>query len=461
MRARISVAAALAVAVAVALAALVAYTATARTLRDQVDDDLRRQTEQVLRDPQRALAATPDGARFGPDGDRSFGGRVGGDRGDPGAFAQVVSSAGRVVGFPRDGDPLPVADVAVRAAAGGEGGRSAFGDLTADGVPYRVLAVRIESGYALQVARSVEEVDAGLDDLRGQLLLIVLGGVVVAAVAGAIVGARGVRPVTQLAVSVDHVARTGDLSHRIPVHGDDEPARLARRFNEMLEGIEQARQAQDQLVADASHELRTPLTALRANVELLASGAELDPEDRRRLTEELTVQLDGVGGLVGDLVEMARGERPLTNPVPVRLDDVVEEAAARARTWWPEARVTVDAAESTVPGDPDAIARAVGNLIDNAAKHGGGRVEVTVRGPVVTVRDHGPGIPPEQREQAFARFWRGPEARARPGSGLGLAIVRQIARAHGGDAVLDDPPGGGARVTLRLGPTAGPSPGAA
>ena len=246
------------------------------------------------------------------------------------------------------------------------------------------------------------------------------------------------------------MTRTGDLSHRIPVNGDDEAAQLAARFNAMLHSLEQARSAQDQLVADASHELRTPLTALRANVELLASGAVLAPDDRRRLIDDLTVQLDEFGGLVGDLMLLARGERTLAHPVPVALDELTDDAVARARAWWPEAALTVTTTPTIVLGDPDALSRAVANLIDNAIKHGGGTAEISVHDGAVHVRDFGAGIPTDDQEQVFARFWRGAEARALPGSGLGLAIVAQVAAVHDGTITIAPHDGPGTLMVLQL-----------
>jgi len=442
LRTRITLAAALAVAIAIVLAAFAAYTATASTLRGQIDNALRNQARRAL------LRLSPQG---GP-----FGGPQAGDFGDAGGFFQLVDAQGRTLNLPSGRQPLPVPASSVAVARSGSG--SQLTTVSTGGVDLRVLAVSIQPGLALQVAEPLTQVDAALADLRQQLILIGLAGIALAALSGAIVGTRGIRPVTVLAASVDHVARTGDLAHRIPVSGDDEPARLARRFNEMLEGLEQARHAQDQLVADASHELRTPLTALRANVELLASGAELDPEDRRRLTEDLTVQLDGVGALVGDLVLLARGQRALAQPVPVQLDEVADDAVARARAWWPDATIQITTQPSNVIGDSDALGRAVGNLIDNGVKHGGGNVEVDVAGGVVRVRDHGPGISDADDGQVFARFWRGPEARSRPGSGLGLAIVQQVAVAHGGTVTIEHPSDGGARFVLQIPPAPPPAP---
>jgi len=444
LRTRIAVASALTVAVAIVLAAFAAYSATSSTLHDQIDNQLIRQAQAQLH-------------RFSPQGGPS--GPQAGDFGGAGGFVQLVNGQGQTIDFNSSAPALPVAASSMAVAQTGSG--SEFGNVTTSGgVDLRVLAVPVAQGVALQIAQPLTQVDSTLSNLQQELVIISLAGIALAAVAGTLIAARGVRPVTALAESVDHVARTGDLSHRIPVRGHDEPAILAMRFNEMMEGLEQSRHSQDQLIADASHELRTPLTALRANVELLASGAELDPEDRRKLTEDLTVQLDGVGALVGDLVLLARGERALVNPVPVQLDEVTEDAVARARAWWPAAQIAITAQPTLVSGDPDALGRAVGNLIDNGVKHGGGNVEVTVADGVVTVRDHGPGIPDAEDEQVFARFWRGPDARSRPGSGLGLAIVKQVAAAHGGDVSIVHPEGGGAEFDFAI-PTAPAEPAAA
>ncbi len=437
LRTRIAVASALAVAIAIVIASFAAYSATSSTLHSQIDDQLVRQAEVALH-------------RFGPQGGPA--GPQAGDFGGAGGFAQLVNAQGQTYDYNASEPALPVA--ASSAAVAQQGTGSAFGNVTTPtGVELRTLAVPVAQGVALQIAQPLTDVNTTLSNLEQELVIISLAGIALAGIVGALVAARGIRPVAALAESVDHVAKTGDLSHRIPVKGHDEPALLAQRFNEMMEGLEQARHAQDQLIADASHELRTPLTALRANVELLASGARLDPEDRKKLTEDLTVQLDGVGGLVGDLVLLARGERTLMNPVPVQLDEITEDAVARARAFWPNATIAITAAPTTVSGDPDALGRAIGNLIDNAVKHGGGNVEVAVADGVVKVRDHGPGIPESEDEQVFARFWRGPDARSRPGSGLGLAIVKQVAAAHGGDVSIVHPDGGGAEFDFAI-PTA-------
>jgi two-component system, OmpR family, sensor histidine kinase MprB len=213
-------------------------------------------------------------------------------------------------------------------------------------------------------------------------------------------------------------------------------------------------------VADASHELRTPVTSLRTNIEvLLIEGGDMPEGARRRLLEEVREQTEELGALITDVIELARGEEPLSSVEDIRLDDLVAASVARVARHHPEARFECDLEAGVVEGLPDRLDRAVGNLLDNAAKYGpqGGRVEVTVRGGEVAVRDHGPGVPPADAPLVFDRFYRGDAARGRTGSGLGLAIVRQVAEAHGGSVGVQDADGGGARFWLRL-PSVGGGP---
>ena len=133
---------------------------------------------------------------------------------------------------------------------------------------------------------------------------------------------------------------------------------------------------------------------------------------------------------------------------------MVRDVVARARTNRRDVEIRLDAAPCMVLGVRDQLARAVSNLVDNAAKHGGaaGAVDVVVRDGTVRVRDRGPGVAPPDRAQVFDRFYRSPEARSRPGSGLGLAIVAQTAASHGGETLLEHPEGGGLVAVLRLRP---------
>jgi len=237
---------------------------------------------------------------------------------------------------------------------------------------------------------------------------------------------------------------------------------MARSFNTMLAALDGARAAQRQLVADASHELRTPLTAVRTSIEALARApATLPAAERTRVLATAQAQLEDLSVLVGDLVDLARPAEPAAceEIEDVRLDLLVGEAVERARRHAPDATFALDAAPATVRGVPSRLHRAVGNLLDNAVKHGGdGEVEVAVRaqapgdGAEVRVRDRGPGIAADDLPHVFDRFYRATGARGLPGAGLGLAIVRQVAEAHGGSvrAEAPDDGGGGARLVLSL-----------
>ena len=250
------------------------------------------------------------------------------------------------------------------------------------------------AGYAVMVVRPLDEVDAALVRIKRFLILISAGGIGLAAILAFVVMRTAVAPVRRLTRATEYVAETRDLSGRIEVRGGDELARLAASFNTMLEALEESVRAQRQLVADASHELRTPLTSLRTNIEVLARSEELEPEERERLLADVVEQLGEMSTLVSELVLLARGEEPDGEPETIQLDTLVAGAVERARRNHPGLVFATSLQESTIEGVPSAIERAVGNLLDNAAKWSppGGTVEVLVRGPEVTVGDQGPGI---------------------------------------------------------------------
>jgi two-component system sensor histidine kinase MprB len=164
-------------------------------------------------------------------------------------------------------------------------------------------------------------------------------------------------------------------------------------------------------------------------------------------------QLEEMTTLIAELIELARAEQQWVAPEEVRLDLLVADAVERARRNRPEVVYSVELEPVTVAGVPTTIERAVGNLLDNAAKWSpaGAEVEVELREGRLTVRDHGPGIPEEDLPYVFDRFYRARAARGMPGSGLGLAIVRQVAESHGGDVVAERAEGGGTRMVLTLG----------
>ena len=195
----------------------------------------------------------------------------------------------------------------------------------------------------------------------------------------------------------------------------------------MLDTLEQARENERRFVADASHELRTPLTALRGNVEHLARhGASAE------LVADLQADAERLARLAGDLLALSREDSAAPLDTEVALDELARASAAD----------DVVAERVFVRGDREALARSLGNLVENARRHGQGRVALRVRAidsrVVVEVEDEGPGVPDEEQERVFERF----QGR---GSGLGLAIVRATAERHGGRAYVR-----GARFTIEL-----------
>jgi two-component system sensor histidine kinase MprB len=455
-RRRIVLLAAAAVAVAIALAVTITYIIVRHDLRASVDGALRMTRPEVVLLSKQQL---PPGAEVPPLRDdkqtqpldvrvrvpnAAFGDAIG--------VAQATLEGGTTIrGDARE--ILPVTE-AVRAVAAGKRGPF-LRDETVNDVHLRVFTRRGENGEALQIARSLTEADATLGRLRWVLVTVMLGGVGLAAALGLAVSRAATRPLARLTATAEQVTATGELHHRIPAGADDEPGRLAAAFNAMLSALESSRDAQRQLVADASHELRTPLTAIRANIELLEHAPQLAPAQRAAMLRSARDQLEDLTVLVGDLVDLARAggsDSEIDPPEELRLDQLVGAAVERARRHAPALAFTLAAEPSVVVGCRARLARAVGNLLDNAVKWSppDATIEVTVGDGEVTVRDHGPGIAQIDLPHVFDRFYRAPSARGLPGSGLGLAIVKHVADAHDGTVVAEAAPGGGTLLRLTL-----------
>jgi two-component system sensor histidine kinase MprB len=448
LRRRLMLACAAAVALAVVLAAGLTYWFVRDTLRDQIDASLRNAQPMAAKFPapemERALAPKKAGVAARIDTLRSSSPLDG-----PVVFAQFVKPDGAVQTAPGQRPSPLLDDRDVQAVASGERG-AFFADIKREGRDLRVFITAMADGGALQVARSLDEVNRTLWTLRMGLGVIVLLGIGAALALARLATRAAVRPVSELTDAAEHVARTRDLTRRIEREGDDELSRLAAAFNTMLEALEASQRAQRRLVADASHELRTPLTSLRTNLEVLGR-AGLGAADHGRLRGDVIAQLEELTLLVADLVDLAREEEPVAEREALRLDELVAAAVERAARHAPAVRFATDLEPVVVDGVRSRLDRAVSNLLDNAAKYGGpGTVEVTLRDGELIVRDHGPGIADEDLPFVFDRFYRAPSARGRPGSGLGLAIVRQAAEAHGGSVRVDRAPGGGAVLRMAL-----------
>ncbi|MFE0458664.1 sensor histidine kinase [Kitasatospora sp. NPDC058965] len=306
----------------------------------------------------------------------------------------------------------------------------------------------------LVTATSLTKVDDSLQSLALILVGVSAVGIAVAGVTGRIVARAALRPVHELTDAVEHIARTEEVGTTIPVHGNDEIARLSSSFNSMSTALANSRERQTRLIADAGHELRTPLTSLRTNVDLLIrsndTGRPLPEATRTKLLGSMKAQMQELTVLIGDLLQLSRPDspRPGQNVAIVPFHEIAQRAVDRGKLRGPGLEFRVALAPWYVQADPAALERAVMNLLDNAVKYSppGGTIDVGLEHGRLAVRDHGPGIPADELQYVFDRFWRSPSSRQLPGSGLGLSIVAQTVQDSGG--------------TVTLGPAADGGPGA-
>lgn len=435
-RARITMVAAAAVAVSVATAALVAFFVLRRALSSSADATLQARTAPLV--------------SFASDGDLDVQNDVRKAVNRAGGLAQIVDRTGRVLTPKVAAFPVP-SDAA--AVARGTPTR-AFAVVGHGSARVRVLSLSLNNGTALEVGLALDDYERNLHLLAIVLGIVAVGGVGLAAAAGWLVSAAALVPLDRLARTMDEVAETADLSHRVEVPGSDELAHLARDFNRLLEALDRSRAQQRQLVLDASHELRTPLTSLQTNIEVLQLSDRLDPAEREGVRRDVLTQVHELTTLIRDVVELAQGEPPDDRREDVELDRLVAGVVARAEVYARAEGVALaaDLRPSRVWGVAARLERAVGNLVDNAVKWSppGATVEITSRDGSVVVRDHGAGIAPADLLRIFDRFYRAPAARGMPGSGLGLAIVREVVESEGGSVSAANHPEGGAVFEIRL-----------
>jgi signal transduction histidine kinase len=367
---------------------------------------------------------------------------------------QVLDSTGRIVATSPGGDRLvPLLDGARLRAARGDG-RARFLDGRAYGMPdlLRVIALPARGGQTVIAATSYEQVRSSLATVARTLvigtpiLLVLLG------VASWLIIGGALRPITELRRGAEEISGTA-RSRRLPVpEARDEVHDLAVTLNDMLGRLERAEERQRALVSDTAHELRSPLASIRTQLEVA-----LDHPDSQRWPDTgagVLADTLRLARLADDLLLLARLDERGLSREPVELDALVR--TARDRHSAPRVPLELHAdGPVVVHGDARGLTRMIDNLIDNATRHAGTRVRVRAErsGPwaEVSVTDDGSGIPAADRERVFARFTRLDEGRGRDegGAGLGLAIVRETARAHGGDALLEDAEPG-LRAVVRL-----------
>ncbi|MFE5024290.1 ATP-binding protein [Streptomyces sp. NPDC056656] len=458
LRSRLSVLSAVAVAFAVAAVSVTCWFIVHDQLYSKLDDDLR---DAIPGAPAAQYAQLVANCTTTTAEDNGFG--------RPQVYyVQVIDSHGTVCVAPTSLGTVEAASSDQDIAKHGDADRVYFRNgVDSDGKPLRVMtraavtdgpARAVVQNLALTVAVPLTDTDKTLNNLALVLLIIGGIGVVGAGAAGLWVARTGLRPIDELTDTVEHVARTEDLTVRIPVEGDDEIARLSASFNSMTASLASSRDLQQQLIADAGHELRTPLTSMRTNIELLTrsdeTGRAIPPDDRKALMASLKAQMTELAALIRDLQELSRtglttGDAPLK---VVALHDTVRTALERAALRGPELTITSELAPWYVRAEPASLERAIVNLLDNAVKFSPpeGTIEVHLMRGRLTVRDHGPGIPADELPYVFDRFWRSQSARALPGSGLGLSIVARTVESCGGTVALGAAKGGGTVATVEL-----------
>ena len=332
--------------------------------------------------------------------------------------------------------------------------------------PARYLATPMETDGETS---GVFVVTIFLQERRDQIDQVIRDGAVVfgsifigAAVLSWFVAGRVLRPVKLLTSTARGITES-NWSDRIPVEGDDEIARLARTFNDMLDRLEAAFATQQRFIDDAGHELRTPITIIRGHIELLGD----DPDERREVVHLVTDELDRMTRIVEDLILLAKAEQPdFLQTGPVDVAEFTREVAAKAGPLGRRNWTVAEAPTATLVADRQRLTQAMMNLARNAVEHSaeGTTVEFGSRlmGDEVWlwVRDEGEGIPPEALPRIFERFSRGGSQRSPDGAGLGLAIVEAIATGHGGRVLVKSAPGSGSTFTIVL-PAGGPAEGAA
>jgi heavy metal sensor kinase len=360
-------------------------------------------------------------------------------------FAQILDQRGRVFdqtpGLPRT--PLLSAQQLARASVS----PLPVGRVSVAGESVRLFARAVQAqGQRLTVVvgSSLETRDDALMTLRNELLAGGPVALLLASLVGYLVAGAALRPVERMRVRAAEISARR-LDERLPVvPSGDEISRLGETLNAMLARLETSLERERSFVADAAHELRTPLAHVQAEVELAL--------ERPRRRDELEGALRAVAGetdrlsrLAADLLVLARADE---GALPLQREEVdarelMGGVATRYARRAAEAGRAIDVhGDTTAHVDRLRIEQALGNLIDNALRHGAGTVSVSARteGDFVffEVRDEGSGFPERFGERAFERFSRAEESRTSSGAGLGLAIVAAIAEAHGGSAAIGE-----------------------
>jgi len=354
---------------------------------------------------------------------------------------------------------------------------------------YTLVNNDVGTMHVIQTARSEQDIEQSLGDLRSLLLRGSALVLAFALVGGWLITLGVLTPVRRMTRTASRISTAGDFRQRVPEKswlGKDELATLASTFNEMLATLEALYQQQQRFVADASHELRAPITSIRCNLDLLAKAPDLPPEEAQAALDDAQAEANRMGRLVGDLLTLARSDASRQSEQSqaiavakgyknrneekrqVDLDSLLLEVF---RQYQPAQENGIDDARQQGPrlllqhitpasvlGDADQLKQVLVALLDNALKYTPyeGTISLSLttdeRFAKVKVSDTGIGISPDDLPHIFERFYRADRTRSRDrgGSGLGLAIVQSIVQEHQGTIEVESTPGRGSTFTLSL-----------
>jgi len=349
--------------------------------------------------------------------------------------------------------PLSLVDIV-------QSGQPAFQIFDFGGTPYLAVGVPIASASALFF--QMFPLDQTAQTLRIILLTLVAAGLITT-LAGAVLGrwaaGRALRPLRDVSQAALAIA-SGRLSTRLETADVRDLAVLASSFNRMVDRLQQRIERDARFTSDVSHELRSPLTTLAASLSVIEARRSELPERSQRALDLVSAEIRRFQRMVGELLEISRFDAGSADfeASTVGVGELVRRAVGAAGGQSVPIEVDPGVERRKVVVDKRRIERVMTNLIENAQRYGGGATRVTVEGRDATVRvaveDHGPGVPPAERERVFERFARGSVAAgtrgAGGGTGLGLALVAEHVKLHNGRVWVEDTPGGGARFVVEL-----------
>jgi len=326
---------------------------------------------------------------------------------------------------------------------------------------YLIVPVRVAGDPSTGLYVAAYDLDAQLASvaesfqtyIRVALIALALVGLVAWFVAG-----RLLRPIRLLRMAAAGSSTAADLTERIPVTGRDDVSELAAAINDMFDRLQDSSRSQQRLLNDVGHELKTPITIIRGHLELLDAGNVSEVEATRALAID---ELDRMSRLVSDISLLAASRAPhFVEVTEVDIESFTAAVGAKASALDPGREWQVESASGLALVDAGHITQAWLQLADNAVKYSAPGAPIVIAAEVsetetgawldLSVRDSGPGIPPEATERIFERFSQLEPSAGTEGSGLGLSIVSAIAEAHGGSVLLSGGPGEGSTFTIRI-----------